>query len=85
MERHIKMWEFLIGVLAIIITVGGIVYTRGTMDAQNEIRITVLQQQFEEFKRSQKSDIDKLNDKIDKNNATTNEILILLQNKEDRK
>lgn len=85
MERHIKLWEFLIGILAVLITVGGIVYTRGTMDAQNEVKIITLQQQFEEFKRNQKSDIDKLNDKVDKTNATTNEILILLQNKEDRK
>ena len=84
MERNIKLWEFIIGIVAIFITVGGIVYNRGTLDAQNEVKITVLQQQFDEFKRTQQSDIDKLNAKMDKQAETANQILILLQNKQDR-
>lgn len=85
MERNIKLWEFIIGIVAIFITVGGIVYNRGTMDAQNEVKIIMLQQQFDEFKKNQQSDLEKLNIKLDRQAEATNQILILLQNKEDRK
>ncbi len=85
MERSIKLWEFLIGILAMLITCGGIVYNRGTMDAQNEVKIITLQNQFEEFKREAATRYNVLSDKADKTNDKLNEILIVLQNKEDRK
>ena len=84
MDRNIKLWEFVVGIIAIFITVGGIVYNRGTLDAQNEVKIQMLQTQFDEFKRENNSQMQKVNDKLDAQNKSLNDILILLQNKQDR-
>lgn len=85
MERPLKLWEFIIGIVGVLLVVATMIYNRGTMDAKNEAAIGTLQIQVAEIKVNYKDQNEALSKKIDNADSKLNDILIILQNKQDRK
>jgi len=85
MDRPLKIWEFIAGLLAMAITFGTIIYNCGTMNAKNELRITTLENNFSEFKRDYKEQGVENAKKMDEISNTLFDIKLMLQQKEDRK
>jgi hypothetical protein len=81
MERPLKLWEFIIGCIGIFLTVSVMIYNRGTMDAQNQVEINSLKQSVSDLRQKQ----DKIDEKLDRIHEDVTNVLVLLQNKEDRK
>jgi len=85
MSKPLTILQALVALVMMLITIGGIVYTRGTTDNRTVNRVEFLERQFVDFKEEQKSQNKETSEKIDKVDGKLNEILIILQNKQDRK
>ena len=85
MGQPIKLGQFIISLLGVLITVAVMIYGRGSEDARTSNRIDMIEKQFTEFKVDQKEQNDKTSDQIKEVDSKVNEILIILQNKQDRK
>lgn len=92
MTRPLKLWEAVVATLGILLTVGIMIYNRGTQDATNSGQIQMLKLQQQEYK----TQLDQLNNKLDKNgeqldtklngmNDKITSILVALQDKQNRK
>jgi len=81
MERPLKLWEFIVGLLGVTFMFGTLIYNRGTIDAKTEVRISNL----EAGQRAQTQQYENLANKMDKVNENLNNILVIVQNKQDRK
>lgn len=85
MDRPLKIWEFVAGLLAMAVTFGTIIYNAGTMNAKNELRISTLENNFSEFKKDAKEQAVETSQKLDKIDNNLFDIKLMLQQKEDRK
>jgi hypothetical protein len=92
MDRPIKFWEFGIGCVVFIISILMMVYNRGSMEgkyiermAVQDMRINDLNAQLKEMKDGSERKNQIILDRLDKMADTYNNILVVLQNKEDRK
>ena len=85
MDRPLKFWEFLAGLLAMGVTFGTIIYNCGTMNAKNELRITTLENNFNDFRKDAKEQGIETAKKMDEINNNLFDIKLLLQTKQDRK
>lgn len=92
MEKEVKMWQFLAGIVGLIITFSTMIYNRGTMEGKYIERQAVqdlkIVQQGEEIKEL-KSMIYQMMQEQNKSNdaikSSINDIKIILQNKQDRR
>lgn len=82
MNQSFKLWQ---GVVSFLIMLAIMVYNWGSANTRTINRIDVLERQFGEFKEEQKKQNDKTGEKIDKVDGKVTDILIILQNKQDRK
>ncbi|ACU61372.1 hypothetical protein [Chitinophaga pinensis] len=85
MDRPLKIWQFLAGLMGMAVMFGTIIYNAGTMNAKNELRITTLENNFSEFKKDAKEQAVETSQKLDKIDNTLFDIKLMLQQKEDRK
>lgn len=82
MNQNFKLWQ---GGVAFLIMLATMIYNWGSANTTTINRINVLERQFSEFKEEQKKQNDKTGEKIDKVDSKVTDILIILQNKQDRK
>jgi hypothetical protein len=85
MDRPVKLGELILAIIATIITLGGMVYSRGTIDTADKDHVQFLQTQFDEFKAQQAATNTLLFQKLDKVNDNLGDLKVILQNKQDRK
>jgi len=85
MGQPAKLIHVLITAIGLLITMAATIYGKGTEDARRQSRIEVLEKQFQEYKDDRKAQDDKFNQQLQKMDDKVNQILIILQNKEDRK
>jgi hypothetical protein len=91
MEREVKMWQFLAGVIGIIITFSTMIYNRGSMEGKYIERQAIsdmkINQQGEEIKELKAMIYQLMQEQNQSNDAmkgSINDIKVLLQNKQDR-
>lgn len=85
MDRPIKLWEFLAGVLTLSIAFGTIIYNCGVMNAKNELRITTLENNFGEHIKDAKAETIENGKKLEEVKNGLFDIKMLLQMKQDKK
>lgn len=85
MERPLKIWEFVLGVIGIIITVSIMIYNRGTIDARNDLEINNLKIEMGSVKNQQSEQSQKVNEKLDRIVDKMTDIQVTLKGKQDIK
>jgi hypothetical protein len=85
MDRNLKLWEFLAGLIAMSLAFGTVIYNSGTTNGKNEVRITNLENKVQDIISEQKEHNEKVTQKMDDINNSLFDIKILLQQKQDRK
>lgn len=85
MDRPIKLWEFISGILVMAIAFGTIIYNCGIVNGKTDVRLNAVEQKaaatetkLQELNVSMGNKMDKIGDNI-------TDIKILLQTKQDRK
>lgn len=85
MDRPIKLWEFLLGLIGLLIGIGTIVYNTGTKDAGLSMKVEYHEKRLNTIEVNQAIRDRELNIKIDRMMEMQNSIMIQLERKEDRK
>lgn len=85
MNAQVKIWQLLAAVVAVIAFFGTLVFNTGVTIATTNGRVSNLEAWRADFVPIYRNDIKEMNIKQDQIMKTQNDILILLQNKQDRK
>lgn len=85
MNMQVKVWQLLAAIVAVTITVGTVIFNTGMTVARVQTRVESLEGWKTGFEGNYHIDMRESNQKQDQIIRTQNEILILLQNKQDRK
>lgn len=85
MDRPIKLWEFLLGLVGLLISIGTIVYNTGTRDAGLGMKVEYHEKRLNTIEVNQAIRDRELNIKIDRMMEMQNNIMIQLERKVDRK
>lgn len=81
MKKPVEMWQMVIGLITFGIGLATIAVNTSNRLTDQEARIRTLENSIEKVLHR----FDRIEEKQDQHNEKTNQILILLQNKEDRK
>lgn len=85
MNAQVKVWQLLAAAAAFIIAVGTLIFNTGATIARTDVRVTNLENRVKDNEANYRIDMKELNIKQDQILKSQNDILILLQNKQDRK
>lgn len=85
MDRPIKLWEFLLGLIGLVISVGTIVYNTGSKDAGLGIKVEYHEKRLNTIEVNAAIRDKEVNSKLDRVLDIQNNILIQLERKADRK
>jgi hypothetical protein len=85
MNAQVKVWQLLSAAAAFIIAIGTLIFHTGATLARTDVRVTNLENRTQTMEVNYRIDMRELNIKQDQIIKTQNDILILLQNKQDRK
>ncbi len=85
MGQPVKLGQFILALIGILITVSGMIYAKGSEDATTLKRIEFLEKEFQEYKTQANTRDERNTQKMEKIDDKVNQILIILQNKQDRK
>ncbi|MGN7818771.1 hypothetical protein ACTJJB_01505 [Chitinophaga sp. 22536] len=85
MNAQLKVWHLLSAMAAFIIAVGTLIFNTGAMVAKTEVRVTNLENWKAVFMTDYREDTRELTRKQDEIIKKQSEILLLLQNKADKK
>ena len=81
MNRPVKLWEAVLGIIGVLLSVAVMIYNRGKIDATNASQIQTLQDQLKVYQQTQ----ERMDEKIDHMNENITNILIKLEDKQNRK
>lgn len=82
---QVKVWQLLAAIVAVIVTVGTLIFNTGMTVARMDTRVQSLEGWKAGFEANYRIDMKDMSQKQDQIIKTQNDILILLQNKQDRK
>lgn len=85
MNMQVKVWQLLAAIVAVIVTVGTLIFNTGMTVARMDTRVQSLEGWKAGFEANYRIDMKDMSQKQDQIIKTQNDILILLQNKQDRK
>lgn len=85
MSQPVKLIHLVITVIGLLITGASMIYSKGTESANTANRVEFLEKQFAEYKEESKKQDERTTQQIQKVDDKVNQILIILQNKQDRK
>lgn len=82
---QVKVWQLLAAIVAVVVTVGTLIFNTGMTVARMDTRVQSLEGWKAGFEANYRIDMKDLSQKQDQIMKTQSDILILLQNKQDRK
>lgn len=92
MNKSVTRGQFILAIIGLVLTFATMSYNTGGLvgkyierQAVTDMNVDQLKADIKEMKADQERTKQLLMDKLDKTNETTNNILVILQNKQDRK
>jgi hypothetical protein len=85
MDRPLKMWEFIAGLIVLAVTFGSIIYNCGTVSGRMELRMTTAESKIDNTDKKVDKIGDTMTSKMDEINNKLFDIKLLLETKQDKK
>lgn len=92
MNKSVTRGQFILAIIGLVLTFATMSYNTGGLvgkyierQAVTDMKVNEITLEIKEIRAEQERKNQQLMDKLDKTNETTNNILVILQNKQDRK